>query len=112
MEILILFIVCLFCFAIFLYGFRLYQKAVAEDDSIPGYLKGPSQPDEYSRLLALFDLDDSASVEDIKAAYRKVMREHHPDTAREQTPEEVEKFIELKRAHDRILEIKRGVFGR
>lgn len=112
MAILVLFIACAFCFTIFFYGFKLYQKAVEDDDSVPGYLKGPSQPDEYSRLLALFDLDDSASVEEIKAAYRKVMREHHPDTAREQTPEEVAKFIELKHTHERILEIKKGAFGR
>lgn len=82
------------------------------EDSAPGYLKQPRKLDEYSRLLELFNLDDSASEEEIKAAYRQVMREHHPDTSKEQTPEEVAKFIELKKAYERILEIKKGRFGR
>ena len=37
--------------------------------------------DEYSKLLAVFDLTDTASEDDIKRAYRNKMKEHHPDSA-------------------------------
>lgn len=79
---------------------------------VPGYQSVPSQPDEYSRLLALFDLDDTATEEEIKRVYRQKMKEHHPDAGGGDTDSSAEKFMDLKVAYERILEIKRSRFGR
>ncbi|MCB0345442.1 MAG: DnaJ domain-containing protein [Bdellovibrionales bacterium] len=72
-------------------------------------------PDEYSRLLQLFGLDDRASKDEIKRAYRQLAKDYHPDRMQDKSAEEqaaaTERFDELKRAYDRILEFKQSQFG-
>lgn len=111
-EILVALVVVFFCLFIFYYAYSIYQEsAEPKQDTRPGYKKEVEYVDEYSRLLDLFGLDDTATTEEIKSAYRQYMREHHPDTAEEKSAEETEKFIELKKAYERILKIKEGRFG-
>ncbi len=80
-----------------------------------GYMHAPQATDEYSRLLALFGLDDGASKDDIKRAYRQLAKNYHPDRMQDRSPEEqaeaTERFDELKRAYDRILEFQQSQFG-
>lgn len=80
-----------------------------------GYMHSAGATDEYSRLLALFNLDDTASKEDIKRAYRQLAKDYHPDRMQGKSAEEqavaTERFDELKRAYDRILEFKQAQFG-
>ncbi len=77
---------------------------------VRGYEGKPQEPDDYSRMLALFGLDDAASEADIKAAYRRVMKEYHPDSVGEDEEKQA-KFRDLKKAYERILEIRAAWFG-
>lgn len=82
-----------------------------------GYMKAVDVDDEYSRLLAEFGLDDSASESDIKKAYRRLVKEHHPDAhgaAGVVTDEEGNidrSFEELKKNYQRLLMMKASYFG-
>lgn len=71
--------------------------------------------DEYSRLLALFGLDDTATEEDIKHAYRDMVKAYHPDM--QHNPGNVKKeefysarFLELREAYEQLLIMKKGMF--
>lgn len=84
----------------------------------PGYARGLSSEDEYSKLLKFFGLDDEASEDDIKRAYRDMVKQHHPDNLRKLdgiSPEQVEAaelhFIKIKETYDRILEMRGSWFG-
>ncbi len=75
-----------------------------------GYASGNvKQVDEYSRLLEFFKLTDAASEEEIKEAYRKYVRENHPDM-NNSDPEKIKKFQEVKSIYERIMDIKRNSF--
>ncbi len=82
----------------------------------PGYHQLSEHDDEYSKLLKIFGLNDSATEADIKRAYRQMVKNYHPDTA-VRTREEVEdiraaeQFRELRQVYERILEIRRSWFG-
>jgi hypothetical protein len=73
--------------------------------------------DEYTRLLAVFGLKESASESQIKRAFRKAVKEHHPDAYGADgvvTDEEGnvdETFQELRKTYNRILEIRSSWFG-
>jgi len=93
------------------------SKPPKKGKSLPGYLKPividaeDTAEDEYSRLLALFDLNDSASENQIKQAYRTKMKELHPDSSPlEEVEDNSEKFRELKHAYDRIFQIRGSWF--
>jgi DnaJ domain len=105
--------------------YRGTQREVApkpkrRDKKLPGYMT-PIEvedddtvlEDEYSRLLRMFGLRDSASESDIKQAYRHKMKQLHPDKKPEEVEsqdENSEQFRELKHAYDRILEIRGSWF--
>lgn len=55
----------------------------------------PSNPFE------VLGLDRSASFEEVKAAYRRLAREHHPDTNPDD-PHALERFTAVRRAYDRL----------
>jgi hypothetical protein len=89
-----------------------------KDRNSPGYFvnrnsssKSADQDDEYSKLLGLFELTDKASEADIKHAYRKKMKELHPDRSQDRTPEQIEKFNDLQNAYERIIEVRKSWFG-
>ena len=67
--------------------------------------------DEYTKLLKTFGLEDDASEAQIKKAFRKKLKEYHPDTT-ELAPEEAQRLTDnLKLVYDRILEIRGSWFG-
>ena len=79
-----------------------------------GYGQLVTEPDEYSRLLGLLGLDDSATEDEIKHAYRQRMKESHPDVSPDKGAapgDTVDNFIELKGVYDRIMEIRKSWFG-
>jgi uncharacterized membrane protein len=82
-----------------------YSKAVVEDD-------------EYTRLLAKFGLKEGASEGQIKKAFRRAVKEHHPDAhgtegvVLDAEGNVDETFQELRKIYDRILEIRSGWFGK
>ena len=80
--------------------------------STPGYAKGWRSEDEYSRLLAKLGLDDSASEDEIKRAYRAKMKERHPDHHGGELSEKKGDFLEIQEAYKRILQIRSSWFGR
>jgi hypothetical protein len=95
-------------------GYTLYQIYVQDKASgktwVSGYARAQSKVvDEYSRLLSFFELSDSATEEDIKEAYRKYVRENHPDMTNAD-PEKIRKFQEVKSIYERIMDMKRNSF--
>jgi|GEM_PF-5390684 len=66
--------------------------------------------DEYSSLLAIFGLDDSANPRDIRSKYRELMLEHHPNNQAGDPPSD--EVVELRLAYERIQEIHQGWFGK
>jgi hypothetical protein len=81
---------------------------------LPGYMRDTVSLDEYSQLLEQFGLTDAASEDDIKKAYRDIVKRLHPDRMRDSLKDgnEVERFQELQETYDRIIEMKRARFGR
>ncbi len=90
-------------------GRSLWVERPAEEANVSTVL------DEYTELLGKFGLDENASEDRIKQEYRKMVKDFHPDTAHAEgasaAEEASEKFVELKKAYERILEIKRSRFG-
>ena len=96
-------------------GYTLFQMYMQEQRSgknwVSGYTRGASvAEDEYSKLLAFFKLTDEASEEDIKNAYRKYVRDNHPDLHNADA-EKIRKFQEVKTIYERILDMKRNSFS-
>jgi len=92
------------------------SSVLYNEKKTPGYQRGISSEDEYSRTLAILGLDDSASEQDIKTAYREFAKKYHPDRLRDSSEEEkaeaVKKHHEITTAYHRVLEIKKSWFGR
>jgi len=69
--------------------------------------------DEYSSLLEILGLDDSANDDDIRRRYRELVKEYHPDGSLEMDVDiggEIS-FNDIKKAYDRILDIRSHRFG-
>ena len=83
-----------------------------------GYDQPMERDDEYTRLLAGFGLDDSATEADIKRAFREAVKRHHPDVQgsegvmRDDEGNVDDTFQELRRNYERLLEVRGGWFGR
>lgn len=93
--------------------YREPQEEKFDDKRGPGYFRPVDSEDEYSRLLAFFELEDDATEGDIKAAYREMVKIHHPDRNPEGEKEEIEKFFqEIKEKYDRIMEMRGSWFGK
>lgn len=96
-------------------GYTLFQMYMQEQRSGKNWTSGYTRDatvveDEYSKLLAFFKLTDAASEEDIKEAYRKYVRENHPDLNNDDA-EKIRKFQEVKTIYERILDMKRNSFS-
>ena len=82
-----------------------------------GYKQMTEDDDEYTKLLATFNLDDRASESQIKKAYREAVKKHHPDkhgasgVARDSAGNVDDTFQELHKTYERIMEIRGGWFG-
>lgn len=60
---------------------------------------------EYRECLNVFGLTDGADLKTIKAAYRHAVKEVHPDLNRNLDERASERFIELTKTYERILEL-------
>lgn len=87
------------------------SKKREDSSSGKGYMNASSRGDEYSRLLAVFQLDDEASEADIKKAFRTKIKEYHPDISELEVQEAQKKTDELKLVYDRLMEIRGSWFG-
>ena len=66
--------------------------------------------DEYTTLLSKLGLDEKASESQIKKAFRKMVKEQHPDTSN--ADDGNDGFQDLRKTYDRIMEIRGSWFGR
>jgi curved DNA-binding protein len=78
------------------------QQAVSVAGSAPALYLGPTLKDPYSALGVKKD----ASAEEIKSAYRKLARKHHPDVNPGDKKAE-DRFKEVSAAHDILGDPKR-----
>ena len=120
----------LFFFYFFILGFLLFSYfyffnkrvfiklpslAKSERDKPTEKPKGPKQElqldDEYTHLLKFFGLSDTATEADIKSSFRQIVKKLHPDSKKERSPEDTEEFIRIKKAYNRLLEIRSSWFG-
>lgn len=62
---------------------------------------------EYAELLSGFNLSESASLADIKSAYRRAIKGLHPDHNNGATGASSEAFIALKQRHEQLLRLHR-----
>lgn len=62
-------------------------------------------PDQATTLYAVLGVSKTASVDEIKSAFRKMARQWHPDVCRE--PNAAEMFIRIKEASDILSDPKR-----
>lgn len=60
---------------------------------------------EFFQLLAVFDLQGEPSTHDIKNAYRHAVKECHPDLNRGGDGKANDRFIELTKQYERLLEL-------
>jgi len=87
-----------------------------EDRNQPGFLGSHqaegflTRQDEYSRLLQLFDLTDTCTENDIKKAYRRKMKELHPDSGKSLNDQEMVEFRDLQEAYEKILTMRKSWF--
>src|ERR687888_1772612 len=58
-------------------------------------------PGMSSNPFEILGLDRSATFEDVKLAYRRLARQHHPD-ANPHDPTALERFTALRHAYDRL----------
>lgn len=83
---------------------------------LPGYMRpikveSRDNEDEYTRLLSLFNLSDTATENEIKKVYRERMKQLHPDSRNGEIElENSEEFRDLKHAYDRIMDIRSAWF--
>ena len=98
--------------AMVVHGIVIESKKIKRGDYVRGYERNMGeQDDEYSRLLKVFGLTDAATEEEIKAAYRKYVKENHPDSSRTSDPDHLKRFMEVKKTYDRLVDIKSKRFG-
>lgn len=79
-------------------GFAMLRKRTA---------MSPSQQ-EYLKLLAIFGLDGSADLPKIKRAYRAAVKECHPDLGGERGVLASQRFIDLTKHYERLLELRKA----
>lgn len=60
---------------------------------------------EYESLLSYFGLTNEATLNEIKVAYRRRVKEAHPDRNLTAVGESSDEFIELSKKYDRLLEL-------
>lgn len=87
------------------------ERVVKEEVFDRGYERTNQKDDEYTRLLAFFELTDQATEQEIKKAYRDRIKSLHPDKMLGSADANPEKFAEVKETYNRIMEIRSSWFG-
>ncbi len=62
---------------------------------------------EYERCLQALSLTPKASLQEIKAAYRNLVKEFHPDRQKTESAEASDEFIRLTQVYDRALSLRK-----
>ncbi|CDJ47480.1 DnaJ domain-containing protein, putative [Eimeria brunetti] len=75
----------------------MYFSSFPFGEEIPGHgrPRGPAKERNTTKFYELLEVDKSASLQDIKKAYRKLAIKHHPDKGGDP-----EKFKEISRAYE------------
>lgn len=95
-------------------GDRVEDEEIAEEEDEPprGFVVNELRrlspgAQEYQRCLELLGLTANADVRSIKNAYRKLVKDVHPDRNKTNDEGSANRFIELTRVYDRILELRK-----
>jgi DnaJ-domain-containing protein 1 len=74
-----------------------------------GKINRPTDPRliEYGQCLETLGVPPSASIRDIKGAYRSLVKHIHPDRLKENKGLASDRFIQLTQAYDRALELRK-----
>lgn len=83
-----------------------------DDDEMPVFSRkmgGRLDPreEEYKGCLQVFNLQAGATLRNIKSAYRNAVKELHPDLNPNVTPEQTERFLELTRKYEQLMQLHR-----
>jgi hypothetical protein len=80
---------------------------------LPGYMREAGE-DDYTRLLKFFGLTDAATDEEVRKVYRERVKETHPDVISgvSSDKEACEKFHEIKTNYNRLMNVRKSMFGR
>lgn len=76
-----------------------------------GKINRPTDPRliEYGQCLETLGVPASASIRDIKGAYRSLVKHLHPDRLKENKGLASDRFIQLTQAYDRALELRKVI---
>lgn len=77
-----------------------------------GYNKVAERKDELTRLLEIFGLDDRSTEDDLKTAYRELVKKYYPKGFEDQNQDNVRQFVQIKEAYERLMQLKSARFGR
>lgn len=61
-----------------------------------------SKPDHLKNYFTILDLTADASDDDVRRAYRRLVKVHHPDVSADESSQE--RFIEIKEAYDYLVD--------
>ncbi len=90
----------------------LQQLTGKKKNKVPTAEDLVSEDDNYSRMLKVLGLDDTANEETIKQAYRQLIKDLHPDSSKGQAdPESLKRFRDVQNAYKRIKEMRAGWFS-
>ena len=79
---------------------------------LSGYMR-EAPDDDYTRLLNFFGLTDASSDEEIRKIYRERVKETHPDVISgvSADKEAAAKFHEIKTNYNRLMNVRKSMFG-
>lgn len=83
-----------------------------EDDDLPLFssrtmMRLDPRAEEYKRHLSMLGLEPGCDIKSIKSAYRRAVKELHPDRRKAMDPDTTRRFHDLQKAYENIIEIRK-----
>jgi DnaJ-domain-containing protein 1 len=93
------------------FGYSAGQWSVVfPEDVLRGWFDAPKSPAEESSLFSVLNVKREATTEEIKTAYRRMVRQWHPDVCKE--PDAHNVFLRIQEAYETLSDpVKRAKYG-